>query len=100
MTIDLKDKLGRSPIYNDAGEVAMRHLRDNQRVLVACGTEKDRRNYVFHTRFTLCMSWVKECDAGCCLAVTGGCCGNRRPGIIVFANEDEIYRWTNGTRRP
>jgi hypothetical protein len=99
MTIDLKDKFGRPPVYNDDGTmVAMRFLRD-QRVLVECGPRKDVRQYVFAMRANISMSWVAESDAECCLNTRGGCCGNPRPGIIVFATTDDVRRWTNGGGR-
>ena len=93
--LEIKDKLGRSPIYNEAGEVAMRYLRE-QRVLVTCGPTKSQRQYVFHMRANISMSWVQEQDAACCLGVRGGCCGQERPGVIVFAIESDVRRWTNG----
>jgi hypothetical protein len=96
MALDIKDKFGRSPIYNaDGTMVAMRFLKD-QRVLVECGPRKDVHQYVFTMRGNVSMSWVAEADAQCCLNVRGGCCGNNQPGIIVFAIETDIRRWTNG----
>jgi hypothetical protein len=98
MPLNLTDRFGRSPIYNDKGDVAMRYLRDNHRVMVTCGPEKDKRSHVFHTRFAVSLAWVPEQDVPCCMAVTSGCCGQKRAGVIIFATAAEIQRWTDGTR--
>lgn len=95
MALDIRDKFGRSPVYDETGtRVAMRYLKD-QRVLVECGPRKSVHQYVFAMQGNVSMSWVAEEDAACCLNVRGGCCGNHKPGIIVFATEDDVRRWTN-----
>jgi len=99
MALDIKDRLGRSPVYNEDGtSVAMRFMRD-QRILVECGPHKERRQYVFSMRANISMTWVAEADAQCCLNVRGGCCGTSQPGVILFATGDEIRRWTSGGGR-
>lgn len=97
MALDIRDSVQRSPVYNDNGLVAMRYIRQN-RMLVNCGPPKDQRGYVFEPRFNVYMSWVEERDVECCLAVKGGCCGSKRPGVIIFASESDIVLWTTGKR--
>lgn len=99
MALTITDKFGRPPVYGPDGMVAMRYLHDN-RLLVECGGEPPRgRQYVFHMRFNIAFSWVAEQDVPCCLAVVGGCCGNIKPGIIVFATKDDIRRWSGESER-
>lgn len=85
-------------IVNDAGMVAMRYNR-KQRALVTCGPKDDRRQYVFSMRANICMAWIAEEDVPCVQAVRGGCCGRKVPGVITFANESDVRRWTNGGGR-
>lgn len=98
MPLNITDRLGRTPVYNDAGQIAMRHLRD-ARLLVECGGGKNPPQYVFHMRFNICMSWVEEKDVPCCLNVVGGCCGQAKPGVIVLATAEEIRRWNGESER-
>jgi len=81
-------------IRNDAGEVAMKYGKE-QRLLVRCGTY----DYVFAMRANISMSWIKPEDVPCIRRVKGGCCGPKKPGIIVFANESDVRRWTAGGGR-
>lgn len=85
-------------ISNEAGQVAMKYGRKN-RVLVTCGPVEDRRQYVFDMRANICMAWINAEDVPCAQAVRGGCCGQRKPGVITLANEDDVRRWTNGGGR-
>lgn len=85
-------------ITNDAGQVAMKYMR-KQRALVTCGPAEDRRQYVFHMRANICMAWIEPDHVPCVLAVKGGCCGNKKSGVITFANESDVRRWTNGGGR-
>jgi len=81
-------------ILNDAGEVAMKY-GNQQRILVRCG----QYDYVFMMRANISMSWVKPEDVPCVRKVKGGCCGKKKPGVIVFANESDARRWTAGGGR-
>lgn len=98
MTLDVTDRFGRKPIYNEAGEIAMRYLRE-QRILIECGNQKELGQYVFHMRHGISMSYVPERHVGCCLAVVGGCCGQAKPGVIVFASEADIRIWEGRAER-
>lgn len=97
MTLPL-DSRGRSAILNDGGFAAMRYLRQQQ-MIVECGPGKDRRQHVFSMRANISMAWIPAKDVACCLAVMGGCCGNKKPGIIIYANESDVRQWTNGGGR-
>ena len=76
------------------GLIAMKYMR-KQRVIVKC----NGRTHIFHMRANICMTWVPEEDVPCVLAVRGGCCGQKKPGVITFANEDDARRWNNGGGR-
>ena len=81
-------------IRNDAGDVAMKYGKE-QRILVKCGVNE----YVFALRANISMAWIKPDDVPCVRRVKGGCCGPKKPGIIVFANESDARRWTAGGGR-
>ena len=97
MALDIHDVVGRSPVYNDRGQVAMRYRRES-RILVNCGPPKDQRGYVFEPRFSVYLAWVEERDVECCLAVKGGCCGHKKTGVVIFASDSDIVLWTTGKR--
>lgn len=79
------------PITSPDGMVAIK-FRRQQRALVTChGAE-----YVFSMQANISMCWVGAADVDCVLAVKGGCCGQAKPGVFVYANEDDVRRWTNG----
>lgn len=82
-------------IYNEEGQVAMKYLRKN-RAYFKCQSGNE---YVLHMRANICMGWVDEEDVPCARAVRGGCCGRKKPGVITFANEADVRRWTNGGGR-
>lgn len=94
-----KDIRGRDPILNADGTlVAMRYLRQQQ-MIVECGPGKARRQHVFSMKANISMGWIPLEDVPCCLAVKGGCCGQRKAGIIIYANEADVRQWTNGGGR-
>lgn len=91
------DIWGRQPVLNEAGLAAMRYIR-NIPTIVACGG-KNGRQHAFVVRANINIAWVPEADTACCLAVKGGCCGQKKPGVIVYANESDVRRWMNGGGR-
>ncbi len=80
-------------VRNAQGEIAMRY-KQQQRVMVKCGAVY----YVFSMQNNICLAWVKEEDVPCILAVKGGCCGEKRAGVIQFATETQARRWQFGGR--
>lgn len=76
------------------GLVAMKYRRQ-QRIVVKCSG----RNHIFNMRANISMCFIPPEDVNCCLAVRGGCCGQKKKGVIVFANEDDVRRWLNGGGR-
>lgn len=80
------------------GLLAMKYKRQ-QRALVTCKSRGETHQYVFAVRANISMAWVRPEDVPCCQAKTGGCCGQKKPGIIAFANEADVRRWTNGGGR-
>lgn len=86
------------PVKNEDGMVAMKYAR-KQRALVSCGKGDSKRQYIFTTQANITLAWVEEEHVPCALAVRGGCCGQRKPGVIKYANEDDVRRWTNGGGR-
>lgn len=86
------------PVVNDDGQIALRYRRQ-QKAVVECGPHADRRTYIFSMRANISMAWVKPEDVPCCLAVKGGCCGQKKTGVIIYASETDVRRWTNGGGR-
>lgn len=83
------------------GNVALKYLR-LQRIMADCGESGiygERRHYVFSVRANISLSWVEPRDVACCLAKKGGCCGQKKAGIITYANEADVRRWKNGGGR-
>lgn len=85
-------------IRNEAGQVAMKYRRlVPQRV--KCGGWPNAVIYAFTIRANIPMTWVNEEHVPCMLGVTYGCCGTRKPGGVLFCNESDVRRWTNGGGR-
>jgi len=82
------------PILDAQGKIAVKYRRQ-QRVNVACNGS----HYIFSMKANISMCWVLPGDLDCVLAVKGGCCGQRKPGIFIFASESDARRWTNGGGR-
>jgi len=81
------------PITNAAGEVAMKYYQEMQ-ILVPCGRDDGTKGqYVFVVRNHVALSWVDPRDIPCLRAIRGGCCGNRRPGVILYANARDVELW-------
>lgn len=97
MTLPL-DRHGHSGISNPEGHVAMRYMRQ-QTTLVTCGPSAKARQYVFAMRANISLAWIPPDDVPCCLALLGGCCGQKRPGVIIYASEAAVRQWTNGGGR-
>lgn len=81
----------------EAGKVAMVYKRTVARLLVTCGRPGGASvSTVFICQANIVLAWVDPVDVPCMLAVKGGCCGNKKkPGVIGFASEDQVRRWTN-----
>lgn len=84
-----------SPIKNDAGQVAMRHQRQ-QGLTLNCHNSGEQHTYIFAIRANIPLAWVNEVDVPCAIAHRGGCCGARKPGVVTYANENDVRQWTNG----
>ena len=85
-------------ILNEEGKVALKYKRQ-QRIGVKCGGTGETQTYIFSMRANISMAWVPPEDVNCARATRGGCCGEKKVGIIVLANEDDVRRWTNGGGR-
>ena len=53
--------------------------------------------YFFTCKYGVCMAWVNAEDAPAILAIKGGCCGGRRPGVFRYASENQVKLWETGT---
>lgn len=85
-------------IRNEAGQVAMKYARKvPQRV--RCGGHPNYMTYVFIIRANIPMTWVDEKHVTCMMNVKSGCCGQKKPGGVVYCSEDDVRRWTNGGGR-
>lgn len=76
----------------------MRYMRQQQ-LLLTCGPENNKRQHVFTMSANISLTWVPPEDIPCCLNAKGGCCGQKKPGIIIYANEAAVRQWTNGGGR-
>ncbi len=92
------DRHNRQPFVNEAGQVAMRYMRLIP-TTVHCGPSKNGRDYAFVVKANINLSWVEATDVPCCLAVWGGCCGEKKPGVIIYASEADVRQWTKGGGR-
>lgn len=82
-------------IVNEEGQVAMKVMNRVQ-VLVTCQRPDGQKvRYVLRSEANVCMAWIDPIDVPCMKAVRGGCCGNRRSGIIILANASDVRQWTN-----
>lgn len=72
------------------GLVAMKYKR-KQRLIAKCG----KRTHIFNMQANICMAWIPIEDVPCALALKGGCCDEKKPGVVTFANEADVRRWTN-----
>jgi hypothetical protein len=80
-------------ISNPEGQVAMRYLTAGH-IRVICNRDaKKQVQYDFIYRNNVSMAWVTAEDVPCLLAVKGGCCGNKRPGVIQPASELDARYW-------
>jgi hypothetical protein len=85
-------------IVNAEGMVAMKHRRLVP-IMVQCGGWPNKREYIFSIRANIPMTWVRPEDVACMMNVKWGCCGKKKPGGVIFANADDVRRWTNGGGR-
>lgn len=81
-------------ISNPEGQVAMRYVAAGGHIRVICNREdKKQALYDFIYRNNVSMAWATPEDVPCLLAVRGGCCGNKRPGVIQHASELDARYW-------
>lgn len=83
-------------VFNDQGQVAMKY-RKQRPITVNC--KNPAYSYIFTVRANIPMAWIDPVHVPCMSTVKYGCCGNRKPGGVIFANEDDVRRWTNGGGR-
>ena len=76
------------------GFVALQYRRQ-QRITVRCGSTGITRDYVFAMQANISLGFVHPRDVPCVLAKKGGCCGKKKRGIFVYANEATVRQWTN-----
>lgn len=81
-------------VLNETGQVAMK-FRKNVPLRVKCSGY----TYVFSIRANVPMAWVEPKHVPCMGKVKWACCGQRRKGGVIFANESDVRRWTNGGGR-
>lgn len=98
MTGEVADRLYPDAVYNEAGQVAMKYRRQFP-ARVKCGGWPNAVTYIFTIRANIPVTWVEEEHVPCMMNVTYGCCGTRKPGGVLFANESDVRRWTNGGGR-
>jgi hypothetical protein len=80
-------------ISNPEGQVAMRYLNAGHIRVICNRDDKKQVQYDFIYRNNVSMAWATPADVPCLLAVRGGCCGNKRPGVIKQASELDARYW-------
>jgi hypothetical protein len=86
-------------IRNESGQVAMKYRRQVP-LTIRCGNRNDGyKDYVFAIRANIPLTWVDEAHVPCMSSVKWGCCGQKKPGGVIFANEDDVRRWMNNGGR-
>ena len=85
-------------ITNAEGMVAMKYRRLVP-ITVRCGGHPNYAYYVFVIRANIPMTWVNPEHVPCMSNVKYGCCGVKKPGGVIFANENDVRQWTNGGGR-
>jgi len=85
-------------ITNEQGKVAMK-FRKLAPARVKCGAKPYQYTYIFTIRANIPMAWVDPEHVGCMQNVKWGCCGHKKAGGVIFANESDVRQWTNGGGR-
>lgn len=85
-------------VLNDAGQIAMKYKRKVP-LHVRCGGHPNYITYIFIIRANIPMAWVNPEHLPCMANVTYSCCSGQKRGGAIFANEDDVRRWTNGGGR-
>jgi len=57
-----------------------------------------KKQYAFVVQHNVCMAWVDAEDVADILAITGGCCGKKNPGVYRYANELAVKIFETGDR--
>ena len=58
----------------------------------------NKHEYVFTVQHNVCLGWVQRADVPAVLAIVGGCCNNKRPGVFRLASETNVRIWKTGDR--
>lgn len=74
--------------------VYMKYKAGNHRVEFKCG----EMTYLNTLKNNINMILVQPEHVPCAMGMRGGCCGNKKPGVIIFANPSDVRRWTQGGR--
>lgn len=94
-SLDIPMKLDRFPggVKNAAGQVAMQYYQTIPKIVKVRHSE-----YLFRVSHNVSLAWVNEDDVFSILAITGGCCGGKKPGVYRLATQINVNLWTTGER--
>lgn len=84
-------------ITNDTGQVALKHYQPAQ---VIAQSNPSGNDYVFVPKANISLAFVRQEDIDSLLArKTCACGGQNRKSRFLYANEDDVRRWSNGGGR-
>lgn len=76
-------------VTNDAGLVAIKYLQNVPHVISVHGHE-----YAFVVKHNVNLIWAQPTDVDSILAIRKECCGGQKSPKYLFANEQDVYWWT------
>lgn len=83
-------------VTNDVGQIALKYLSPVPKFISANGGGE----YIFSVRANISLAWIEPKDVNNILGIKSGCnCGSGKKRVFVYANEDDVRRWTNGGGR-
>lgn len=79
------------PTENDKGQTAIEFYMNRPHLT---DPVNGGHQYMFRTQAgTICMAWVNAVDLPYVLALRGGCCGQKKPGVYRLASPVNALRW-------
>jgi hypothetical protein len=81
-------------IANEDGWVALKQYQKINKVVEVGG-----ESYLFFTKANICLAWVRPEHVGVVLGIKKVCCGGSKKPMFLYANENDVRRWTQGGGR-
>ena len=75
-------------VYNENGEVAIKHYQTLPHVLGVSGIE-----YAFVVQHNICLAWIQPEDVDRVLSLKKTCCGGSRKPKYISATQIQVEIW-------